>query len=152
MVNFRMSGGAVGRLWTSAVAVGRMHGLTLQVFGENGGLRWAQEQPNQLYFTPTNGRVQVIERGEADLSPEADRSTRVTIGHAEGMPLAFANIYTDLATTIRAEKSGEVVDKAADLFPRAVDGLRSMAAVHACVSSAKAGGTWVDAVPGLLKD
>ncbi|MEP3346647.1 MAG: Gfo/Idh/MocA family oxidoreductase [Litoreibacter sp.] len=151
MVNFRMSGGAVGRLWTSAVAVGRMHGLTIQVFGEKGGLRWAQEQPNQLYFTPTNGRVQVIERGEADLSPEADRATRVTIGHAEGMPLAFANIYSDLAAVIRAEKAGVAVDKAADLYPRAEDGLRSMAAVYACVKSAKDGGKWVDAVPPLLK-
>ena len=151
MVNFRMNGGAVGRLWTSAVAVGRMHGLTLQVFGEKGGLRWAQEQPNQLYFTPTNGRVQVIERGEANLSPEADRTSRVTIGHAEGMPLAFANIYSDLAEAIRAEKEGRAMDPAADLYPRAEDGLRSMAAVHQAVASARQGGAWVNAVPGLLK-
>ena len=40
MVNFRMSGGTVGRLWTSSVAIGRQHGLTIQVFGETGGLRW----------------------------------------------------------------------------------------------------------------
>lgn len=150
MVNFRMTGGVVGRLWTSAVAVGRMHGLTIQVFGEEGGLRWAQEQPNQLYFTPTNGRVQVIERGEADLSPEADRATRVTIGHAEGMPLAFANIYSDLAEVIRAEKEGRSADPAAMHYPKAVDGLRSMAAVHACVASAKEDGKWVNAVPGSL--
>ena len=38
MVNFRMSGGTVGRLWTSSVAIGRQHGLTIQVFGETGGL------------------------------------------------------------------------------------------------------------------
>ncbi len=151
MVNFRMNGGAVGRLWTSAVAVGRMHGLTIQVFGENGGLRWAQEQPNQLYWTPTNGRVQVIERGEANLSPEADRATRVTIGHAEGMPLAFANIYSDLAEVIRAEKDGRSPDPAASHYPKAVDGLRSMAAVHACVASAKKDGEWVNAVPASLK-
>ena len=37
MVNFRMSGGTVGRLWTSSVAIGRQHGLGLQVFGETGG-------------------------------------------------------------------------------------------------------------------
>ncbi|MEM0900510.1 MAG: Gfo/Idh/MocA family oxidoreductase, partial [Pseudomonadota bacterium] len=86
MVNFRMDGGAVGRLWTSSVALGRMHGLTIQVFGEIGGLRWAQEQPNQLYHMPLRGRLQVIERGEAGLSPEADNASRVTIGHAEGMP------------------------------------------------------------------
>jgi predicted dehydrogenase len=151
MVNFRMDGGAVGRLWTSAVAVGRMHGLTIQVFGEKGGLRWAQEQPNQLYWTPTNGRVQVIERGEADLSPEADRATRVTIGHAEGMPLAFANIYSDLAEVIRAEKEGRSPDPAATHYPKAVDGLRSMAAVHACVASAKRDGEWVNAIPQSLR-
>lgn len=150
MVNFRMTDGAVGRLWTSAVAVGRMHGLTMQVFGEKGGLRWAQEQPNQLYFTPTNGRVQIIERGEADLSPEADRTTRVTIGHAEGMPLAFANIYNDLAEAIHAEKGGRAMDPAADLYPRAEDGLRSVAAVHSAVSSAEKDGAWVNAVPDLL--
>ncbi|MCY4335686.1 MAG: Gfo/Idh/MocA family oxidoreductase [Litoreibacter sp.] len=150
MVNFRMNGGAVGRLWTSAVAVGRMHGLTIQVFGEKGGLRWAQEQPNQLFWTPTNGRVQVIERGEADLSPEADRATRVTIGHAEGMPLAFANIYSDLAEVIRAQKGGRAPDPAAMHYPKAVDGLRSMAAVHACVDSAKKNGEWVNAVPQSL--
>ena len=106
MVNFRMNGGAVGRLWTSSVAIGRQHGLGIQVFGEKGGLRWSQEQPNQLYWMPLKGRLQVIERGEANLSPEADRTTRVTIGHAEGMPLAFANIYKDLADAISARKEG----------------------------------------------
>ena len=95
MVNFRMDGGTVGRLWTSSIAIGRQHGLTIQVFGEKGGLRWAQEQPNQRYYMPLNERLQIIERGEGNLSPEADRTTRVTVGHAEGMPLAFANIYKD---------------------------------------------------------
>ncbi|PKP66161.1 MAG: oxidoreductase, partial [Alphaproteobacteria bacterium HGW-Alphaproteobacteria-8] len=145
MVNFRMSGGAVGRLWTSSIAIGRQHGLTIQVFGEKGGLRWAQEQPNQLYYMPLKQRLQVIERGEANLSPEADRATRVTIGHAEGMPLAFANIYADLAEAIHARKEGRAIDPAADLYPRAEDGLRSMAAVFAVAASGKAEGAWIDA-------
>jgi predicted dehydrogenase len=152
MVNFRMDGGTVGRLWTSSVAIGRQHGLTIQVFGENGGLRWAQEQPNQLYWTPVGGRVEIIERGEANLSPEADRSTRVTIGHAEGMPLAFANIYADLAEVIHARKEGRAPDPAADLYPRAEDGLRSMAAVHAAVASASDNGAWVDARPPIFRE
>jgi predicted dehydrogenase len=151
MVNFRMEGGAVGRLWTSSIAIGRQHGLTLQVFGEKGGLRWSQEQPNQLYWMPLNQRLQTIERGEANLSPEADRTTRVTIGHAEGMPLAFANIYTDLAEAIRAEKEGRTMDPAADLYPRAEDGLRSMAAVFAVAASGKADGEWVDARPPMFR-
>lgn len=151
MVNFRMDGGAVGRLWTSSVAIGRQHGLGIQVFGETGGLRWSQEQPNQLYYMPLNDRLQVIERGEANLSPEADRTTRVTIGHAEGMPLAFANIYTDLAEAIRARKEGRLMDRAANLYPRAEDGLRSMAAVFAVAQSGKQDGAWLDARPPMFR-
>lgn len=151
MVNLRFDGGAVGRLWTSSVAVGRQHGLTMQVFGEKGGLRWSQEQPNQLFWMPLGGRLEVIERGEANLSPEADRTSRVTIGHAEGMPLAFANIYKDLAEAIAARKAGRDMDPAANLFPRAEDGLRSMAAVFAVAESGKTDGAWVDARPPMFR-
>ena len=151
MVNLRFDGGAVGRLWTSSVAIGRQHGLTLQVFGEKGGLSWAQEQPNQLYWMPLGGRREVIERGEAGLSPEADRTSRVTIGHAEGMPLAFANIYADLAEAIAARKAGREMDPAADLYPRAEDGLRSMAAVFAVAESGKRDGAWTEARPPMFR-
>jgi predicted dehydrogenase len=151
MVSFRMDGGAVLRLWTSSVAVGRMHGLNIQVFGEKGGMRWAQEWPNQLFWTPLNGRTEIIERGGPNLSPEADRASRVTIGHAEGMPLAFANIYADLAEVIRAKKEGRKPDPAACHYPTALDGLRSIAAIRAAVHSAKAGGTWIDARPPSLR-
>lgn len=150
MVNFKMDGGAICRLWTSSVAIGRMHGLNIQVFGEKGGLRWAQEWPNQLYWTPLNGRTEIIERGAGGLSPEADRASRVTIGHAEGMPLAFANIYADLAEVIAARKEGREPDPAATHYPKAADGLRSMAAVHAAVASAEKDGAWVDARPPMF--
>ncbi|MBS0126163.1 Gfo/Idh/MocA family protein [Thetidibacter halocola] len=150
-VNFRMTGGTVGRLWTSSVAIGRQHGLTIQVFGEKGGLRWAQEQPNQLYWMPLGRRLEVIERGEAGLYPEAARASRVTVGHAEGMPLAFANIYRDLAEAIRARSEDRAPDPAADLFPRAEDGLRSMAAVYAVAESGRDAGRWVDARPPMFR-
>jgi len=144
MVNFRMSGGTVGRLWTSSVALGRQHGLTLQVFGETGGLSWAQERPDQLMWTPLGGRTQVIERGEPGLSAAAQRATRVTLGHAEGMPLAFANIYADLAEAIRAVQEDRAIDPAADLFPKAEDGLASIRAIQAVANSGKANGAWMD--------
>jgi predicted dehydrogenase len=151
MVNFRMSEGTVGRLWTSSVAIGRQHGLTLQVFGETGGLRWAQEQPNQLFYMPLGQRLQVIERGEGNLSPEADRASRVTVGHAEGMPLAFGNIYRDLAETLIALKAGNQPEAAASLYPKVEDGLRSIAAIHAAVESARQNGAWVDARPKMYR-
>ena len=151
MVSFRMDGGAIVRLWTSSVAIGRMHGLNIQVFGETGGLRWAQEWPNQLFYTPLNGRTEIMERGGPGLSPEADRASRVTIGHAEGMPLAFANIYADLSEAIRARKEGRRPDPLACHYPTAVDGLRSIAAIKAAVDFAGAGGAWVDARPPSLR-
>ena len=151
MVNFRMDGGTVGRLWTSSVAIGRQHGLGIQVFGEKGGLRWSQEQPNQLFWMPLNERLQIIERGEGNLSPEADRTSRVTVGHAEGMPLAFANIYKDMAEAISAKKENRTMDPAADLFPRASDGVRSMAAVKAVAESGASDAAWVDARPPMYR-
>lgn len=151
MVNFRMDGGAVGRLWTSSIAIGRQHGLAIQVFGETGGLRWSQEQPNQLFYMPLGERLQIIERGEANLSPEADRTTRVTIGHSEGMPLAFANLYKDIAEAIMSRKDARLMDPAANLFPRAEDGLRSMAAVVAVAESGKQNGKWLDARPPMFR-
>lgn len=151
LIAFRLSGGAVGRLWTSAVAVGRMHGLSLQVFGEKGGIRWHQEYPNQLYWTPVGGSTSIIERGVAGLSPEADRASRVTVGHSEGFFGAFANIYADLAEVLIARHEGRSVDSFATSYPTAEDGLRSIAAVHAAAASAKASGAWMSAVPPLLR-
>ena len=144
MVNFRMSLGTVGRLWTSSVAIGRQHGLTLQVFGETGGMRWSQEQPNQLYWTTVSGRTEIIERGEAGLSASASQASRVTIGHAEGMPLAFANLYRDLYDAISDGTTP-------DLCPRAEAGLRSIAAIAAVAASGKANGAWQDARPPMLR-
>lgn len=92
MVNFRLPGGTVGRLWTSSVAIGRQHGFDIHVFGETGGMRWASEQPNQVFYTPVCGRTQILEKGEAGLSYEAARLSRIAIAHPEGFPLAVANI------------------------------------------------------------
>ena len=143
MVNFRMSGGTVGRLWSSSVAIGRQHGFDIQVFGETGGMRWASEQPNQVFYTPVGGRTQIMEKGEGGLSDEATRLSRVAIAHPEGFPLAVANIYVDLASAIRGEPAGAL--------PTAEDGLRSMAAVYAAVDSAVQDGKWVDARPPMFR-
>ncbi|WP_170516837.1 Gfo/Idh/MocA family protein [Ruegeria atlantica] len=143
MVNFRMEGGTVGRLWTSSVAIGRQHGFDIQVFGETGGVRWHSEQPNQLIYTPVGGRTQIIEKGEGGLHDEVQRLSRVAIAHPEGFPLAVANIYCDLADAIRGETR--------DGLPGASDGVRSIAAVHAAVASGKEDGAWKDARPPMFR-
>ena len=151
MVNYRTEAGTVGRLWTSTVAIGRQHGLDIQVFGEKGGLRWAQEQPNQLHWQKLGGRTETIEKGESGLTEDASRVSRVVIGSPEGFPLAVANIYVDLAEAIAAQREGRDPDPAATHYPKAEDGLRSMAAVYGAVDSAKQNGMWVDARPPSMR-
>ena len=143
MVNFRMTSGTVGRLWTSSIAIGRQHGLEFQIFGESGGLKWHAEHPNQLIYSPLGGRTQVIEKGEGGLHYDAERLSRVAIAHPEGFPQAVANIYCELADAIRGNPR--------DGLPDAGAGLRSMAAVHTAVISAKAGGKWMDARPPMFR-
>ena len=67
------------------------------------------------------------------------------------MPLAFANIYSDLAEAIRAQKERRPVEAGCELYSKAVDGLRSMAAVFAVSRSGKEQGKWVDARPSMFK-
>jgi predicted dehydrogenase len=143
LVNFRMSSGIVGRLWTSSVAIGRQHGFDIQVFGEKGGLKWISEQPNQLLFSRIGNRTEIIEKGENNLHADASRLSRVAIAHPEGFPLAVANIYVDIAATI----NGDLREN----LPTASDGLRSMAAVYAATESAKNSGQWIDARPPMFR-
>ena len=144
MVSFRMDGGTVGRLWTSGLAIGRAHGLRIQVFGEKGGFRWEQEQPNQLHWTPLGEPTRILERGAEGLHPEADRASRITVGHAEGMPLAFANLYRDLGDHIQALKAGREPDPISCAYPGFEEGLHTLDFVHAAVRSAKEGSRWVE--------
>ena len=143
MVNFRMSSGIVGRLWTSSVAIGRQHGFDIQVFGEKAGLKWRSEHPNQLIYSKVGNRTEIIEKGENNLYDDALRLSRVAIAHPEGFPLAVANIYVDIAATIKGDKRPNL--------PTASDGLRSMAAVYSVTESAKNNGKWTDARPLMFR-
>ena len=143
MVNFRMSSGIVGRLWTSSVAIGRQHGFDIQVFGEKAGLKWKSEHPNQLIYSKVGNRTEIIEKGENNLCEDALRLSRVAIAHPEGFPLAVANIYLDIAATLKGDKRANL--------PTASDGLRSMAAVYSATESAKNNGKWTDARPPMFR-
>ena len=138
-VAFRMTNGAIGRLWVSGLAVGRTHGLTLQVFGEKGGLSWEQEHPDQLRFAELGGPVRILERGMADLSAAAREAGRITVGHPEGMVLAFANLYRDLASAIR---SSSPVEGGPSMLPGVADGRHMVEVVSAAVESSARKGEW----------
>lgn len=136
-VMLRYQGGARGLLWSSQVAIGNSNGVRLRVFGETGSLQWFQEQPNELIFTPLDGRVQVIKRGADDLSPDARARTRTPPGHPEGYLEAFANLYAGFAEAIRARRDGRAPGPLGQNLPLAYDGLKGVAFVEAVVDSAE---------------
>jgi hypothetical protein len=42
--------------------VGERNGLTIRIYGEKAGLRWRQEDPNQLWLFHDNGRSELVRR------------------------------------------------------------------------------------------
>ena len=141
-VLMRYQGGAKGMLWCSQVAPGNENGLRLRVYGTKGGLEWAQEDPNHLWFTPFGQPKRLITRGGAGSGPEAARVTRVPPGHPEGYLEGFANIYTEAARAIRAAKTGTPVPDGTT-YPGLKAGLEGVAFVDACVRSSARDGAWV---------
>lgn len=141
-VMLRWKGGAGGMLWASQVAPGNENALRLRIYGSKGGLEWAQEDPNRLWFTPFGEPKRLITRGSAGAGPAAGRVTRIPPGHPEGYLEAFATIYSEAAEAIQARRNGRAVDE--DVFyPTVQDGLKGVQFVDACVRSSARNSAWV---------
>jgi predicted dehydrogenase len=141
-VMLRYKNGARGMLWASQVAPGNENRLVLRVAGTRGGLEWAQEDPNYLWFTPFGEPKRLITRGGAGSGAAAARVTRVPPGHPEGYLEGFATIYKEAAAAILAARTGEA-PPADVIFPTVDDGVKGVAFVDACVRSSKRNAAWV---------
>ena len=138
----RYPGGARGMLWASQVAPGTENALRLRIYGETGGLDWAQEEPNRMWFTRLGQPRQLLTRNGAGVWPEAARVARVPGGHPEGYLEAFATIYAEAARAIRARQAGQPVP-ADVVYPGLADGLSGMRFIAACVRSSQRNSAWV---------
>ena len=138
----RFQDGAKGILWASQIAVGNENGLRLRVYGSKGGLEWAQEQPNEMTFTPFGQAKQLLTRAGAGATGAANAVTRVPGGHPEGYLEAFATIYSDAARIIRG--SGQEGQSSAETpVPGINDGMIGMRFIEACIQSSKQDAGWV---------
>lgn len=141
-VMLRFAGGAKGMLWASQVAPGNENALRLRVYGDKGGLSWAQEDPNYLHFTPYGAPPQLIRRAGAGADEAAGRVTRVPAGHPEGYLEGFATIYSDAAELIWAKLENRAPDPGATLAPSVADGVAGVAFIEAVVASSRKNGAW----------
>jgi predicted dehydrogenase len=142
-VLLRFAGGARGMLWASQVAHGHGNELKLRVYGETGGLEWNQEEPERLWFSPADGPRQLLTRGGPGMAADALRITRLPVGHPEGYLEAFATIYNEIASAIRAARAGGSKVPAEVTFPTVEDGALGVRFIAACVRSSAEGGSWV---------
>lgn len=145
MLRFKPVGDAPaarGMLWASQVAPGNENGLTLRIYGTKGGLEWAQEQPNHLWYTPFGQEKRLITRGGAGTGAAAARVTRIPSGHPEGYLEGFATIYAEAARAIRALRQAGGTLPQEVVFPTVDDGVEGVAFVEACVKSSKDNAAW----------
>lgn len=142
-VLLRFEGGARGMLWSSQVAPGNENALKIRVYGEKGGLEWAQEDPNYLWHTPFGEPKRLITRNGAGAGDAAGRVSRIPPGHPEGYLEGFANIYSEAAEAILAARDGRKAPEGV-VFPTVYDGLKGVQFVSACVKSSKRNAAWVD--------
>ena len=141
-VMLRFRGGAKGMLWCSQVAPGNENALRIRVYGDRGGLEWAQEDPNYLWHTPFGEPKRKITRNGAGAGDAAARLSRVPPGHPEGYLEGFANIYSEAADAIEAHRDG--TDLAAQVtYPTVQDGLRGVQFIDACVRSSARNAAWI---------
>jgi predicted dehydrogenase len=138
----RYENGARGMLWTSQVAPGNENGLRLRVYGTRGGLQWAQEQPNHLWYSPFGKPTQLLSRGTGGAGPAAARVTRIPSGHPEGYLEGFATIYSEVAAAILAAR-GKSAPPAEVIFPTIEDGVKGVAFIEAAVVSSAKGAAWI---------
>ena len=142
-VMLRYKSGARGMLWCSQVAPGNENCLRLRVYGEKGGLEWAQEDPNYLWYTPLGESKRLITRNGAGAGAAAARVSRIPPGHPEGYLEGFANIYSEAAKAITAKRHQGEVD-ADVIYPTVQDGLLGVKFIDACVRSSAGNAQWVD--------
>ena len=141
-VMLRYADGAKGMLWCSQVAPGNENALRIRVYGEKGGLEWAQEDPNYLWFTPLGEPKRLITRNGAGAGDAAARMSRVPPGHPEGYLEGFANLYTEAARAIIAARTGAAPEGEV-VYPTVHDGLHGVQFVDACVRSSARNAAWV---------
>jgi predicted dehydrogenase len=146
-VLLKFDNGASGVLVATQVAAGEENALRLRVYGEKGGLEWAQQEPNTLLVKWLDAPMQVLRAGAGytnHLSSFATSNCRTPGGHPEGYLEAFGNIYRNFALSLLAKLEGKVPAKENLDYPHVEEGVRMMAFIDNVVASSQSDRKWYD--------
>jgi predicted dehydrogenase len=145
----RFEGNVTGVLTASQVAAGEENALKIRVYGEHGGLEWAQQEPNTLTVRWLDKPAETLRAGSnyTDMeSPYATHNCRTPGGHPEGYLEAFGNLYRNFALSLSAKINNEEPQKEWLDFPGIDDGIRGMAFIDNVVASSQSDKKWTDYV------
>ena len=134
-VLLRFDNGAKGVLMATQIAAGEENALKIRVYGDKGGLEWAQHEPNTLIAKWANKPTEIYRVGTGFMGLAAVANTRTPGGHPEGYLEAFANIYRNFSYTLRAKMNGEVAKPEWLDFPGVEDGIRGMQFINTVVEA-----------------
>ena len=134
--------GVSGVLHASQISVGEENNLNIRVYGDKASIEWHQETPNTLWYKTNDEPARLYKRGNDYLCEAAKRATRLPAGHPESFIEAFANIYVNVANTIKSKILGTEPTQFDLDFPNVVDGVRGMAFIESIIESAKIDKKW----------
>jgi predicted dehydrogenase len=143
-VLLRFDNGANGVLVASQIAAGEENALKIRVYGEKGGLEWAQQEPNTLILKWLDHPVQILRTGGHHLSNYAAFNSRTPAGHPEGYLEAFGNLYRNFALCLSARIEGTTPPAEALDFPSVDEGIRGMAFIDNVVKSSSSNEKWTN--------
>ncbi len=143
-VLLRFDNGANGVLVASQIAAGEENALKIRVYGEKGGLEWAQQEPNTLILKWLDHPVQILRTGGHNLSNYAAFNSRTPAGHPEGYLEAFGNLYRNFALCLSARIEGTTPAAEALDFPSVDEGIRGMAFIDNVVKSSSSNEKWTN--------
>jgi predicted dehydrogenase len=141
--------GATGVLMASQIAAGEENALKIRVYGEKGGIEWAQQEPNTLLVKWLEQPTQILRAGSNygdRLSTFATQNCRTPGGHPEGYLEAFGNIYKNFASTLMHKLDGKEPTKEMLDFPNVDEGIRGMAFIENVVNSNQSDKKWTEYV------
>ncbi|HTQ65973.1 MAG TPA: Gfo/Idh/MocA family oxidoreductase [Puia sp.] len=144
-VLLKFDNGAAGVLMASQVAAGEENALKIRIYGEKGGIEWAQQEPNTLLVKWLDQPTQILRAGvgyKDPLSNFARHNFRTPGGHPEGYLEAFGNIYRNFALTLSSKIDGKEPTKEMLDFPKVDEGIRGMAFIDNVVRSAASKEKW----------
>ena len=139
-VMLRFEGGAKGVIELSEVACGEENQFKLRVYGSEGCLEWAQQEPENLVLKTNDSAMKTLRRGWAELDDSVKGMCRLPAGHPEGFFEAFANIYAEFTAAVAAKMEGGTCK---GLFPDEETGVRGMNFIETVVASSKQNGCWL---------